>query len=141
MEFPTALIHAETGRIEETDIGIAIEVPLKPFELPLEDSVEIVSTSIRMEGVPLPSGDLDDLQNQTFQFPRNPEPGYIDASMYIEHAHHPIDVTVLRFGRIADGTMSLDIEGTLCFEFEGLDEYRNTDFSMTATLRSAAGER
>ena len=137
MEFPAALIRPESGTIEETDIGVAIEVPLAPFQLALEDGVEVVTTSVRMEGVPLPSANLADLQQQTYKFPRNPEASHVDASIYIGHAHHPVDVTQMRFGELADGVASVDIEAILCFEFEGLDDYDDTSLSMTALLRSA----
>jgi len=66
-------------------------VPLAPFE-PSEGWVE---TSIRLDIVDLPQ--LSEIENRTFVYPTNPEPGYIDGGIHLRDVHNPVDVTELAF--------------------------------------------
>ena len=61
----------------------------------------------------------------------------IDGSIYLSHAHHPVDVTTIRFGEVAEGALSVEIEAVLDLEFEGLDDYERTPW----TLHSFVGVR
>lgn len=76
----------------------AIEIPVSPFILDGQD----VKTSIWLEEINFPS-DPEHLANHQFQFPINPEEGYIDGSIYLRNVHNSIDVTSITFGdRVSD---------------------------------------
>lgn len=70
-----------------------IEIPINPFILDGQD----VKTSIWLEEINFPS-ELEHLANHQFQFPINPEEGYIDGSIYLRNVHNPVDVTSITFG-------------------------------------------
>jgi hypothetical protein len=86
--------------------------------------------------VTLPTTDILTLSGHTFRFPTNPEPGYIDGSMYVEHTHHPVDVTLVRFGPVSGRIVQAEFELLFVFEFEGLDDYRNTPWTLRTSLSS-----
>ena len=116
---------------------ITIEVPIKPFQLSIYagEEPEEVATTLRLDFAPLPSIDFDVLAGQTFRFPGSPAPGYIDGSIYIEHAHHPADVHCIRFGAETDCGLEVEVEMVLRFEFEGLGDFKDTPWRCVTTLR------
>ena len=101
-----------------------------PFELDGDD----VETSIRLEGIDLPTLNWSDLEGQEFAFPANPDQGYIDGSVYMDSAHHPVDVTSIRFDHATDTQPQVTISGVLNLEYEGLRDYANAVFALTAPL-------
>ena len=106
-DFPVENLKPLPGRLVAEPVGLSIEIPLAPFTI----DGEVVETSIFLGGVSLPTLDVLKLTGQTFSFPVNPKPGYIDGSVYVQHAHHPVDVNSIRFGN-ADGDsveMELDL--------------------------------
>ena len=135
--FPIALLSAKPGSLRVSEDGYSIEVPIEPFDLDVEGERVTVKTALRMDAVNLPSIDLPSLAGRRFDFPLNPEDGYIDASIYIEHAHHPVDVTSLQFGSITIAGVEVAIAGKLILEVEGLGDYEDTEFTLTTTLRRA----
>lgn len=136
--FPTDRIKPRLGKIRGTPGNYSIEIPLAPFEI---DDLEFEETAIELEGVSLPSLDWRDLQGKRFEFPVNPEEGFIDASVYIEHAHHPVDVTAITF--IEGGEKRLKARLTLrfLFEQEGLEDYEDTDAELTVELKRSSRGR
>ena len=74
----------------------------------------------------LPSDRFEVLAGRTFTFPVNPEDGYIDGSIYIDHVHHPVDITAIRFGPLVGSVIEVELEGDLNLEFEGLGSFANT---------------
>ena len=101
-----------------------IEIVLEPFLL----GRALVSTSLILDDVPLPSLYLKDLVGQTFRFPINPEAGFIDSSVCIESVHHPVDVTELAFHASRGNGASLVLKGTINFDFEGPAEWGKFPF-------------
>jgi hypothetical protein len=97
-DFPVEKLKALPGRLFAEALGLSIEVPLEPFTL----DEEIVETKICLGDVGLPATDIAKLVGQSFLFPASPKPGYIDGSVYIRGAHHPVDVRSIRFGRMAN---------------------------------------
>lgn len=75
--FPVELLKPLPGVFFDDDLGMDIEVPLSPFTL--DD--DLVDTSIRLDGISLPTTDLRALSGKEFQFPVNPTHGYIDGSI------------------------------------------------------------
>jgi hypothetical protein len=58
----------------------------------------------------------------------NPEPGYIDGSLYIEHAHHPVDVSSIEFGQIVDGELPVKFKARFVLSHEGLQDDKGVDY-------------
>ena len=113
---------------------VSIKILMNPF---LRDQ-KIVDTSIRLDAINLPSNMLRDLEGKSFEFPTNPNDGYIDGSIYLENSHHPVDVTSLNFSKSRDGQLTLIVKGVYVFDFEGLDSLGNTPFTLAATVSSCA---
>jgi hypothetical protein len=112
----------------------SIEILLKPFLW--KDT--LVDTSIRLDGIDLPSLHLSELAGKQFNFPLNPEDGAIDGSIYLDNAHHPVDVSSLSFIRSRDEGLNVVIKGVYVFEFEGLDNLKNSEFTVGVSLSSCA---
>jgi hypothetical protein len=128
--FPVELLKPLPGVFFDDELGIDIEVPFSTFTL--DD--ELVETSMRLDGVSLPTTDLQVLSGQVFHFPVNPDPGYIDGSIYIEHAHHPANVTSILFGLAEGDSIEAKFQVRFLFEFEGLGDYSNTSAPVTSRL-------
>ncbi|KMM76999.1 hypothetical protein ACP93_01905 [Xanthomonas sp. NCPPB 1128] len=112
----------------------ALEILLRPFL----HAGEIVDTAIRLDGIALPSLRLGELAGQRFDFPRNPQDGYIDGSLYLAGAHHPVDVDSLTFSLSRDGQLTLVVKGVYAFDVEGLDELGEVPFTLAARVSSCA---
>ena len=127
-EFPIDKLMPLLGHLWGLKDGLCITVPLQPFSLVTEmDRGEITfETSLKLHEVKLPSDCFEILAGQTFTFPANPEDGYIDGSIYIEHAHHPVDITTIRFGSFVGNVVEVELEGDLNLEFEGLGNFANS---------------
>lgn len=119
-----------------------IAIPLAPFSAddqystswrPGLEGPAIIETSIQLEAVNLPATAVEELARQTFTFPVNPVPGYIDASVYLGGSHNPVDVTTLRFGDLISGQLLVQVVGRIVFEYE-LDNLRNHDFDFQVAL-------
>jgi hypothetical protein len=113
---------------------VSIEILMRPF---LRNG-EIVDTSIRMDFVNLPSSKLSDLVGRSFDFPENPSSGYIDASIYLDDAHHPVSVSSLSFAKSRDDELMLIVKGSYMFDVEGADELCNAPFTLSARVSSCA---
>jgi hypothetical protein len=127
-EFPTDKLKPLPSHLLGPYNGLCIVVPFQPFSVVVEeDGDEItVETSLRLDEVELPSDCFEVLAGRTFTFPVNPEDGYIDGSIYINHAHHPVDITAIRFGLLVGDAIEVEFEGNLNLEFEGLGRFANT---------------
>lgn len=113
---------------------VSITILMRPF---LRHQ-EIVDTSIRLDAIDLPSNRLGDLAGKSFEFPTNPDEGYIDGSIYLDNKHHPVDVTSLNFSKSRDGLLTLVVKGVYVFDLEGVDSPGNTPFILAATVSSCA---
>lgn len=77
-----------------------------------------IETSISLDFIPLNFKNVYELENKTFQFPINPEPGYIDGSIYLFNVHNPFDVKKIEFGKITNSTIETSIYYDIAFEYE-----------------------
>jgi hypothetical protein len=66
-------------------------------------------------------------------FPANPIDGYVDASIYLDNAHNPIEITTINFGVVDHRTVPVQIIGTVLFEFEGW-RWANCPITFETTL-------
>ncbi len=128
--FPTQRLVAKSAVLSGPAHDASITVELAPFDL----DGELVETKMRLEGVRLPSVEFDALCGASFKFPINPQPGYIDGSVYIDGAHHPVDVSELRFEGASRDQAVITLRGSAIFEHEGLGDYGNTDVELRTSL-------
>ncbi|WP_157374673.1 GatB/YqeY domain-containing protein [Burkholderia ubonensis] len=112
--------------------GLAsVSVALAPFEF----NGEMLATSLRCDGIELDFDDFSGLASRSLLFPPNPEPGYIDGSIYLLGVHVFFITSRLTFGEIGDETIPLGIEGTLEFGSSGLTRYEDARLRIETELR------
>lgn len=138
---PGIIRYSRTGIAAET---WSITVPLATFSASDEydphtfrlgsDGPVTIDTELRLDFVELPGPGLRDLCQQAFDFPINPEAGYIDASMYLSGGHCPIDVTRIEFGTVSDDSIAATLHTYFDFEAEAV-EIANCSAILTAHLR------
>lgn len=80
------------------------------------------NTEIQLEFIDFKINNLSELENRLFKFPKNPENGYIDGSIYFGGAHNPADALSISFGNIKGNTITAKIELEIDFTFEGPEE-------------------
>ena len=112
----------------------SITILMEPFLL----DAEIVDTSIRLDGIELPSVHLKEIAGKSFSFPVNPAEGYIDGSIYLEGVHHPVDVVALNFPLSRDGGLSVTVKGIYKFRYHGLHDLPDTPFTFGIRVSSCA---
>lgn len=131
--FPHHLLAAATARCQPRSGPTgqpAITIALQPFLL----DGQAVDTCIRLDTIAL---DLDDPRAQarrTHRFPINPEPGYIDGSIYLLHRHVPLDVTELAFGTPGDHSLPTRLAGMLAFSAAGIADWPDTPLDLGFAL-------
>ncbi len=131
-KFPLHRISPKSGTLFGLDGDVSLEISLSPFELSAGDYSERVETSIRLDGIDIPSVPTA-LEGKIFDFPVNPEQGYIDASIYFFAAHHPVDVTSIIFGEIKDRRLPVKLRTTWLLEFENSD-FQNFQTDVEAAI-------
>ena len=114
----------QRGRLDarlSPDIGLPrtlwyqIEIPLEPFVF----DGDTQQTSVHVGDIGLPVRSWRQLPGREFRFPVNPEPGYIDGSVYLAEAHHPAHATRIAFGELRGSVLTAIIDITFDFTFEG----------------------
>ena len=95
-----------------------VELPLEPFVY----EGELRRTSVRLDFINLGVIGWRELAGRSFDFPKNPAPGYIDGSIYLGSVHNPVDVGRIHFGQCDGRQLAARIELKLDFEYEGLVE-------------------
>ncbi|WP_059414797.1 GatB/YqeY domain-containing protein [Cupriavidus basilensis] len=113
--FPVALLQPLVAHLTPSSIrahGADLLIELAPFPL----GGAQVRTALRLDGVSLPSLSLARLAGRRLRFPLNPEPGYIDGSLYLDGRHHAVDVGALRFGELDPQGLDVEIEGRIHFD-------------------------
>jgi hypothetical protein len=95
-----------------------IEIPLEPFEFDGETQETAVELCFIEFAVP----DWRQLEGREYAFPVNPEPGYIDGSLYLGGAYNPADTTRIRFGQLDGDSIHAEFDIVFDFEYEGPTE-------------------
>ncbi|MCJ8351502.1 hypothetical protein [Moritella sp.] len=131
-DFPIELISATKAKMKGPSGDVSLEIELAPFELKIDDDYESVKTSIRLDGIKIPSA-YSELEGREFLFPTNPENGYIDGSVYFFAAHSPVDVTKISFGKTESGKLSAIIQSEWILEFERTG-YKNFSHIFEVTV-------
>jgi hypothetical protein len=129
----TPLPGTLTARVfENENIGLAptlffdIEVPIAPFRF----GGEQVKTAVRLEFIDFRVKTWRKLEKKAFSFPKNPEDGYIDGSLYLGGAHNPADVTKIAFGKFAPAKVGALLDIEIDFTVE-----RHVDLGVLAARR------
>lgn len=95
----------------------------KPFFLPdptdSDGARPEFDSPLQADFVPLFTTDPAKLQNSVFDFPTNPDEGYMDTSVYFVHAHNPVDITRIEFGSLIDGDILVTFTSRWFVSFEG----------------------
>lgn len=138
MMFPTQKLVVTDVDFSRRGGAASLTLTLAPFTLPLEGGEERVETTAVFDGIDLPHTSARALENRSFPFPVNPADGYVDGSIYITHAHHPVDVTEMRFGPVTGGWLPVTLTTRMVLTFEGLSGYDDTDWTVTVDLPVAA---
>ncbi len=115
--FPTDKVVLVGAKLAGINGNASIEIHLEPFELRIDDYQEAVETSIRLDGIGIPI-DPSLLEEKVFEFPINPNDGYIDGSVYFLAVHNPVDVTHIEFGEIVNDTLPIVLTINWVLEFE-----------------------
>lgn len=133
LEFPVETVKANEGwvRTSQGPSGLdAIFVDLAPFEF---DGV-LHDTSLRCDQIDLDLADLPALAGKTFAFPPNPEPGYIDGSIYLFGVHVFFLTSRLSFGPMGEDTIALRVDGVIEFSTSGFERYQDASLSLDVLL-------
>ncbi len=132
--FSPSLLQPRHAILSGQPEDASLEILLRPFL----HAGEIVDTAIRLDGMSLPSLRLGELAGQRFDFPRNPQDGYIDGALYLFGAHHPVDVDTLTFHLSRDGQLTLVAKGVYAFDVEGLDGLGKVPFTLAMRVSTCA---
>ena len=137
MRFPVEDLKITEIRHKQSAFGLDLELALAPFHLNLEDDAP-VETRVSLDGITLPSSDPAALAGQGWDVPVNPAEGYVDGSVYIEHAHHPVDLHHIAVGTRTGDHVPVTLSMRMVFSFEGLGDYEDADWQVTIDLPVAA---
>jgi len=130
MLFPVEKLMIENSEFVSNGGLLSVEIHLQTFEYFDGDATETAKTSVILDNIDLSGLNAYALSGTTKTFPVNPEDGYIDGSVYIQHAHHPVDVFEIVFGKIVGDSLELRFSANLALSFEGLGEYKDTVWSF-----------
>jgi hypothetical protein len=92
-----------------------IIIPIEKFKL----DEEIVYTKLWFDRILL-SEPLQSYIGKTVVFPVNPAEGYIDGSTYLRGAHNPVDISVIKFVKVENEILTVELTMAFVFEFEGI---------------------
>ncbi|MFK0206496.1 hypothetical protein [Agrobacterium sp. NPDC090283] len=133
LKFPAAAITT-TDAYYSTESGpsglSSISVGLATFEF----DAETHETLLRCDQIDLDLDDLSALSDKSFEFPLNPEPGYIDGSICLFGVHVHFLTERLSFGSVGEETIPLRIDGILEFSSSGLSRYEDVALSFHTGL-------
>jgi hypothetical protein len=125
--FPTAIFQPEPGLIGPHPLeGLFIRVPLKPFDW----NGAHICTAFRWDYAQFSGEGLAALSGASFSFERKET----DASIYIDGAHHPVDVLKVAFESVNDGYVKADFHVEIDFSHEGLEDFGPSPWSFTCLL-------
>lgn len=134
-------ISPERGKInallfENENIGLPMTLFLSiRIDLDeLEFQTETEETCIQLDFIKIDFRSFSDLQDKEFEFPVNPEEGYIDGSVYLDSQHIPVDVAKISFCSFDGDNIKAKIFGVVLFDYCGYKD-PNQEFNLEATLR------
>lgn len=126
--FSVGKLEILTGTIQFNEDRNSYSIILRIAKFILDDRT--IETEIRLDRISL-SEPLSSHAGKTISFPINPTEGYIDGSIYLRDAHNPVDVSAIKFQKIENGVLSIELIMNFVFEFEGIG------FKNEATIKQA----
>ena len=132
-QFPFELIKPTLAVFEGDPNFYTIVVTITPFEL----EGESYNSEIILEGLTIPNGSIAALANREFEFPVNPDDGYVDGSMYFGGDHNPVDLTHISFGAPNGNRIPAVLDLRFIFEHEGTG-YANAKFRLCLDIEHRA---
>jgi len=123
--FPLELLVPQVGTMSWNDFGASIDIPLEPFELPHIGKVE---TRIRIDCLPIEGCDAASLVGHSYQFPLDQDAVNPEGGIYIEHAHHPVDLIALAFRSADEDSIEAHLVVNFAFDFEGLTDREDREY-------------
>ncbi|MFC3604663.1 hypothetical protein ACFOLM_17010 [Deinococcus soli (ex Cha et al. 2016)] len=137
-----AVPRAATGRTPHRELRGALRAVRNAQPQRRRDLRRLRTAELRitpaLDFIDLPSLNLNALAGQTFTFPTNPEPGYIDGSIYFVGTHNPVDITRITFGTLTEHGLPVTFEGTWQMEFEA-SGFQDFETTIHTTLQRRAG--
>ncbi|MDB6139333.1 MAG: hypothetical protein JWO94_2405 [Verrucomicrobiaceae bacterium] len=141
-DFPDTAFTPLPGYLEQFLFqNDAIDLPLSLFHrisfdfVPFELEGEEISTDLCLDFITLPVTSWKQLAGRTFDFPVNPEEGYIDGSILLFDAHNQVDVTRLVLGEWReDGHLPATVFLSVDFRIEGDEEYGAIELQLNTVL-------
>ncbi|MBV9865635.1 MAG: hypothetical protein JO316_09815 [Abitibacteriaceae bacterium] len=130
--FPAELLTAEVGTIAGTARQYSITIKLLPFH----DGEETINETLRIDKLPLLAERIEELPGRQWAFPSNPQPGYVETSIYMWTVHNPIEVESIRFGKIENGYIEAELQTRFVFEYEGGHSNLNKTFTLPLKIES-----
>jgi len=113
----------------------SMEIHFAPFTVEEQFEDETFSHDfhepIRADFIQFPSVNVLELQGKAFNFPLNPEEGYIDASVYFMNRHNPVDITKIAFDTLSQNHVSMTINTRWLMSLEGT---ATNDFNYNFTV-------
>lgn len=148
-DFPVEKIKPTHAELSGEPRHASIEIFLEPVVLPAEVTrqrdwqdagfEDALDSTVRLDGINLPSVSLKKLAGKTFDFPINPDEGYIDGSIYFVSAHNPVDVSRISFGELQGDQLAVTFETFWNLEDEGTS-FRNFTRTLETVLVLATQE-
>lgn len=105
-----------------------IDLPLTRFfefeidVIPFEYENVVQKTKVILEFIDFKIEDWQQLFDHEFAFPKNPEDGYIDGSMFLADVHNPADVTKISIGPRKENSVEINMDIEFDFTYEGPEE-------------------
>jgi hypothetical protein len=137
MRFPVEQLRIEMVEFTPSVGSLSIAIHLDPFEYLDGETTKSEKTSIMLPDIVLGKQAAHELSGRKLIFPTNPTAGYIDGSVYIQHAHHPFDVTAIEFGETTEAGIRARFSANFALSFEGLGEYEDTSWIFELAIPCA----
>jgi hypothetical protein len=114
--FSVEKLEIQTGTLTKKleNGSYTILLPIKSFIF----EGEIVNTTLWFDNVLLHEP-LENYLGMVVSFPINPNEGYIDGSTYIGGAHNPVDIHTIKFIKIENKRVDIELRMDFVFEYEG----------------------
>jgi hypothetical protein len=114
--FPDAFLTPRDTYIYGKAGEWAIIIGLQPFEL----DGETVKTTVSLDSFPWDVERPRELAGATHEYSADDRCDQnIEGSVYLRHAHHPVDVSRVAFGRADADGVQVTVDCDLDFDFEG----------------------
>ena len=140
VEFPINKLKVLDGILKSSDLssGSYIEVPLVSFKL----NDKNIDTKICIDNIHFSRNKLENLVGQKFSFTvDSTAKKCLDASIYINHAHHPIEISEILIQNQIEKSFVMEFSSVFILDFEGLtdnsgNQYKNFDWRFIVLVES-----